>query len=511
MPLTRRQFVQVSVAASTASALDMLGAPLSHERKNVLFIAVDDQNASLGCYGASVISPNLDALAKRGTRFDKAYCQYPLCGPSRASLMTGAAPDTTKIYDLEHRVRDTMPNVVTLGQLFRQNGYYSARVGKIYHADVPADIGKDGLDDPATWDYVFDPQGIDHPTQEPDVTNFTPQQTRHDASGYARLGSTISFYESPSPDQAMTDSLGADETIRLLREKRNQPFFLAYGLYRPHVPWIVPKKYFDMYPLDSIETHPFHEGEMSIAPDVAYTTHPANFGMNESQQKQVIRAYRASTSFMDAQVGRVLAELKVLGLEKNTIVVFWADHGWSLGEHGQWEKQNLFESATRVPLIIAGAGKKDNVCMRTVEHLDVYPTLAELCGLKGTPPTLQGSSLAMLLKDGGAAWDKPSVSQVTRPPISDPWVFGYSIRTERFRYTSWQGTEIGEELYDYETDPNELKNMAASSEAAPVKSNLKEQLAAITASRGRKIDLGAKVEAQSRLSARTDRALERKA
>lgn len=495
MSFTRRKFLQAGAAASALPALKGLGTKLSNRKKNVLFIAVDDQNTSLGCYGAPVRSPNLDALAARGTRFANAYCQYPLCGPSRASLMTGAAPDTTRIYDLDHHVRDTMPDVVTIGQLFRKNGYYSARVGKIYHADVPADIGKDGLDDPATWDYVFDPQGVDHPTQERFVTDYTPQNARHDPDGYVRLGATISFYESPSPDEAMTDSLGADEVIRLLREKRDSHFFLAYGLYRPHVPWIVPKKYFDMYPIETIKTRPFRIGEMSIAPAPAYTTHPANFGMNEMQQKQAIRAYHASTSFMDAQIGRVLAELKALGLENDTIVVFWADHGWSLGEHGQWEKQNLFESATNVPLIIAGAGPKKNVSRRTVEHLDVYPTLTELCGLTGTPTSLQGTSVATLIRDGAAAWDKPAVSQVARPPATQFREMGYSIRTERYRYTSWQGTTVGEELYDYTQDPNELKNLAQFSELHAVKSELRQQLASITAARGRTMELGVAIAA----------------
>lgn len=494
MPISRRSFLQTGAAVSAATATTALAAKLPHGKKNVLFIAVDDQNTQLGCYGAPVKSPNLDALAARGTRFDRSYCQYPFCGPSRASLMTGLAPDTTHIYDLHHRIRDTMPDAITIGQLFRKNGYYSARVGKIFHADVPGDIGRDGLDDPQTWDYVFDPQGVDHPKQEPEVTNFTPQLTRHrKGDGAVLLGSTISFYESPSPDRAMTDGIGADEMIRLLREKRNEPFFLAYGLYRPHVPWIVPKPYFDMYPVETIKAQPFSASETSIAPPPAYTTHPPNFGMDDLQQRLAIRAYHASTSFMDAQVGRVLDELKALGLEKNTIVVFWADHGWSLGQHGQWEKQNLFESATHVPFILAGAGAKGQVCERTTEHLDIYPTLVELCGLSGAPATLQGSSVVPLLHDAKAQWNKPAVSQVTRPAAPDPAIFGYSMRDERYRYTSWQGTTTGEELYDYQNDPRELTNLARSPAALALKTRLKQQLNEITAARGRKIALGEKV------------------
>jgi iduronate 2-sulfatase len=490
---SRRKFLQSSAAATAASALTKAAAAGVHGKLNVLLIAVDDQNTRLGCYGDRFAkTPNLDALAARGTTFEKAYCQYPLCGPSRASLMTGLAPDTTRIYGNENRVRDTVPDVTTIGQLFRKNGYYSARVGKIYHADNPADIGQDGLDDPATWDYVFNPQGVDHPKEEPEVTNFTPLQTRHDKNGYARLGSTISFYESPSPDRTMTDSLGADETIRLLREKRNQPFFVAYGLYRPHVPWIVPKAYFDMFPLENIKAKPLGEEELHQAPAPAYTTHPPNFGMTELQCRQAIRAYYASSAFMDAQAGRVLSELRALGLEKNTVIVFWGDHGWSLGEHGQWEKQTVFESAAHVPLIFAGPGTTSGkVCTRTVEHLDIFPTLAALCGLKAVPPTLQGQSLTPLLKDSKSPWSKPAISQVTRPPAPDPKTIGYSIRDERYRYTSWQGATAGEELYDYDADPEEKKNIAADPSMAGVKTQLKQQLASVTASRGRKIQLGA--------------------
>ena len=489
--LSRREFIQTGALATTASAIKSSGLNGQNGRKNVLFIGVDDQNTQLGCYGSKLVkSPHIDGLAARGTRFANAYCQYPLCGPSRASLMTGRAPDTTHIYDLSTSVRDTMPDVVTIGQLFRKNGYYSARVGKIFHADVPADIGKDGLDDPATWDFVFDPAGEDHLKDEPLVTNFTPQLTRRDRSGYARLGSTISFYESPSPDSVMTDSIGADHVIRLLRENQHRSFFIAYGLYRPHVPWIVPSMRFDEYPIEDIEPRPLHESEMKQAPAAAYTTHPANYGMTELQCRQAIRAYSASTSFMDAQVGRVLQELKRLGLEKNTIVVFWADHGWSLGEHGQWQKMNLFESATHVPLIFAGPGiGAGNVSHRTVEHLDIYPTLAEICELHETPALLHGASVAPLLHNPNARWDRAAVSQVSRPLGSHPQTMGYSIRNERYRYTVWQGGDTGEELYDYVNDPREVANVADRTEMQSVKASLERELAVITRHRGRTMAL----------------------
>lgn len=496
MPLlSRRKFIQTSALATTASTLRASGVK-EKKRKNVLFIGVDDQNVSLGCYGESAVkSPHLDALASRGIRFSNAHCQYPLCGPSRASLMTGRAPDSTRIYDLSSRVRDTMPDVVTLGQLFRKNGYYSARVGKIYHQDVPAGIGQDGLDDPATWDYVFNPQGEDHPMDEPLVTNFTPQLTRYDKMGplrgYARLGSTISFYASPSADRVMTDSMGADEAIRLLSENQHRPFFIAFGLYRPHVPWIVPRSYFDQYPIETIQPRSFNEGELSQAPRAAYTTLPANYGMNELQCREAIRGYYASASFMDTQVGRVLAELKRLGLEKSTIVVFWADHGWSLGEHGQWQKLSLFESSTHVPLILAGPGiGAEKVCQRTVELLDIYPTLAEICNLHDTPTILHGTSLASLLRNPSAGWNRPAITQVTRPPDPHPGTMGYSIRNERYRYTVWQGGDTGEELYDYQLDPREARNVAHQPELQTTRKALRDELELVTQKRGRSMPLG---------------------
>lgn len=489
--LTRRTFLQVGASAAVLSSLGKASASSHTRPKNVLFIGVDDQNTRLRCYGNALVqTPNLDALANRGMRFDSAYCQYPLCGPSRSSLMTGMGPDTTKVYNLKTSFRTALPDAVTLGQLFRKNGYFSARVGKIYHQDVPLDIGTSGQDDPPTWDYVFNPNGVDHTQEEPKVTNYTPFKVHKTADGEPRIGSSICFYESAAPDEAMTDSLGADEVIRLLREKQKQPFFLAYGLYRPHVPWIVPKAYFDRYPLEKIEAMPLAEGELQQAPAAAYTTHPTNFGMDSLQCRKAIQAYYASSTFMDAQVGRVLRELKHLGLEDDTLVVFWADHGWSLGEHGQWQKQNLFESATHVPLILAGPGvAKGTVCRRTVEHLDIYPTLAELFALQHTPGKLQGQSLARLLREPHGLWASGAVSQVVRKSERDE-TFGYSFRTERYRYTSWQGKQVGEELYDYGTDPHESRNLAKDPRYKSLKSSLKNELARITESRGRSIPLG---------------------
>jgi uncharacterized sulfatase len=251
-----------------------------------------------------------------------------------------------------------------------------------------------------------------------------------------------------------------------------------------------------MYPLETIQATSFDPAEMGIAPAWAYVTKTPNYGMTTDQCRQAIRAYYAAASFLDFNVGRVLDALHRLGMAENTTVVFWADHGWQLGEHGQWEKQTLFEPATRVPLMIGGAGvtARGRACGRTVEHLDIYPTLVELCGLQGTPQNLHGQSLVPLLSNPEADWSHPAITQIYRPdhsaalsgwPASPPGgVMGYSIRTERYRYTFWKEASEGEELYDYETDPRELNNLASDGRSATVKAMLRDELEKICRQRG---------------------------
>jgi uncharacterized sulfatase len=480
-PISRRTFVQAGVAAALGSSMRAPAMVKRQPRKNVLFIGVDDLATQLGCYGRPVHSPNLDRLAARGVRFDSAYCQFPWCGPSRASLMTGLAPDTTRVHDLTTHFRQALPNVVTIGQLFRENGYFSARVGKIFHASDPGGEGTDGLDDPMTWDWTFDPVGVDHLKEEEFLTNFTPGRG---------LGSAIAFYRSRSPENEITDSIGASEVIRLLRQPHSQPFFIAFGLYRPHVPWVVPEAYFDRYPIDGIQPYPFDPSELSIAPPAAYWTQPANFGMTVDQRKQAIQGYYAATTFADAQIGRVLHELEVSGLAENTLVVFWADHGWQLGQHGQWMKQTLFEPAARVPVILAGAGVplSGATCRRPVEHLDLYPTIASICELSNVPETLHGESLVPLLHNSEAQWSKPAITQVNRLKTKQHAATeGYSIRDEQYRYTMWNDGQDGEELYDYRTDPNEMKNLAGEASLKQTKLRLRVALNATALSRGKTV------------------------
>ncbi len=470
MLTTRRSFL---FGAATAP---LIAAP--RKRRNVLFIASDDLNTCLSCYGHPVVrTPNIDRIARQGVRFDRAYCQYSLCSPSRSSLMTGMAPDTTGVYDLQKHFRETLPDVVTLPQLFQKNEYFTGRAGKIYHYGVPGQIGTNGLDDPPSWNQVVNPNGVDHTKEEPLLTHLTPKRTG--------LGSTVAFHASAEPDEKHTDGILADSVLQMMSEHRNEPFFIGAGFYRPHCPYIAPAKYFDRIPLDRINLAPFDESEMTMAPQWAYFNRDPNMGMTPDQRRQGMRAYFAAIEFMDAQVGKLLNGLDRLKLAADTVIVFWGDNGYQLGEHGQWMKQTNFEAAARIPLLFCGPGIRSHGrgCGRTVELLDIYPTLAEVCGLENVPLNLQGRSLASLLGNPNTPWDLPAVSQMQRRPQGRQ-VMGYSLRTERYRYTEWEFGAEGAELYDYEKDPREVHNIIDDSSTSSLRSLLQQKLRATIRKRG---------------------------
>ena len=441
------------------------GAQATARKPNVLVIMADDLNNDLGTYGHPVVkTPNIDRLAARGVRFDRAYNQFPLCSPSRVSLLTGLRPDATRVHDLQTDFRKLLPDVVTLPQMFKRNGYVSARVGKIYHYGNPGQIGTSGLDDPASWDEFVNPRGIDK-DEESKVTNHTPTRG---------LGSALAYYASPGGDEEHTDGKVAAETIALLEKHKDRPFFIGAGFYRPHCPFIAPRKYFDMYPLESI-TAPAALPDSWMPPPARFTV-PPHWGIAEQAQRETIRAYFASITFLDANVGRVLDALDRLGLASNTIVVFVSDHGYHLGEYGQWMKQTLFERSARVPLIVAGPGvpATGRASSKVVELLDLYPTLAALAGVTA-PKGLHGRSLAPLLKNPDAAWDHPAISQVRRGPAASPYM-GYSIRTDRWRYTEWDGGKRGAELYDEIADPQETRNLVMDPQHRSVVTDLQRRL-----------------------------------
>ena len=437
------------VSAITAICLlsSMAEAKRPPKKFNVLFIATDDCNNDESIYGHNEMStPNFARLAKRGVQFNKAYCQFPWCNPSRVSLLSGLTPDETKIYDLETSIRQTNPDVVTLPQMFRQNGYYSARVGKIFHYGVPGQIGTNGLDDSLSWEQRVNPIGRDK-TEEKKVINLTPSRN---------LGSALSYLAADGTDEEQTDGKVATEAIKLLAENKDRPFFLAVGFFRPHTPYVAPKEYFDLYPVDKIHLPKEPANDLDDIPEAAFFTKPANWGLTEDKLKESIQGYHAAISFMDAQLGRVLDALDRMKLSENTIIVLWSDHGYNLGEHGQWMKQSLFENSARVPMIICvPGGIKGKISERTVELLDIYPTLADLCNLKA-PQRLSGVSLKPLLNNPSAKWNRPALTQVSRGKI-----MGRSIRTEKWRYTEWDEGKAGTELYDEENDKGEITNLAS--------------------------------------------------
>jgi iduronate 2-sulfatase len=426
-------------------------AAAAARKLNVLFIAVDDMNNDLGCYGHPFVkSPNIDRLAKRGVKFERAYCQFPLCSPSRSSLLTGLRPGTTRVFNLTYHFRAGLPDVVTLPQLFKNDGYYTARVGKIYHYGNPGDIGTSGLDDPPSWNHFVNPAGRDKTVLESDIINYTPKRG---------LGSAMCFLsDKKGKDEEHTDGKVALETIRLLEQHKDKPFFVAAGFYKPHTPYVAPEKYFDLYPMDKIQLPGLSSDFQTSVPNpaLASTAPWPYFGITMDQGRECKQAYYAAISFVDAQIGKLLDTLDRLKLWDDTVVVFWSDHGYHLGEHGLWMKQSLFEESARVPLIIIAPGAKGNgkPCPRTVEFVDLYPTLADLAGL--TPPkNLEGASLKALLENPEAAWHRAAFTQVQRSGFP-----GYSVRTERWRYTEWDDGKQGAQLYDHDIDPHELHNLA---------------------------------------------------
>ena len=414
---------------------------------NVLFLICDDLNCDIGCYGhAQVKTPNIDRLAARGVRFDRAYCQYPLCGPSRASFMTGLYADQTLIHRNSIYLREHVPNVNTISQMYRDAGYFAMRIGKIYHYNVPKHIGTSGHDDPYSWNYTINPRGRDK-ADEDKIFSLTP----------GSFGGTLSWLAADGADQEQTDGIAATEARKALKTFADQgrSFYLAVGLYRPHTPYVAPKEYFRQYPLDQIVVPGVPDGYLETIPAPArksLTRKKHQVDLKEDLARQAIRAYYASITFADAQIGRILDALDEYGLADNTIVLFTSDHGYHMGEHGHYQKTTLFENATRVPLVMAGPGiARGHPSASMAEMVDFYPTLAELSGLE-IPEFVSGQSLVETLADPKKA---------TRTTALTQYDSGYSLRTARYRYTEWgEGGKLGRELYDHRTDPEEMGNLA---------------------------------------------------
>jgi len=435
---------------------------------NVLFFAVDDLRPEFGAYGNTVVkAPNLDRLAANGLTLSRAFCQQAVCSPSRSSLLTGTRPDTTKVYDLETHFRKALPDVVTLPQFFKENGYFVQGMGKLYHGS---------LDDPRSWS-----------------TPWTSPKTGHGAYGIPEnnVGRTKqnrgpAFESSEVPDNTFHDGALADMAIAALGDlaKKKEPFWLGVGFIRPHLPFVAPKKYWDLYDPAQIQLAP-NPFPAKDAPEYSVTSFgemrqyqgiPKQGPVSDDLARQIKHGYYAALSYMDAQMGRVLDELERLGLKENTIVVLWGDHGWKLGEHGSWCKHSNVENDTHAPLLISvpgmkTAGKKSS---GLVEFVDIYPTLAELCGLP-LPGHLEGKSFAPLIENPDQAWKTAAFSQYPRPGL-----MGYSMRTDRYRLTRWMdrkdpGVVKAVELYDQEKDPQENVNVAGNPELAEILKELTAQ------------------------------------
>lgn len=498
--ISRRGFLKAGLAAGAYALTtgDLAALAAARQRKmNVLFIAVDDLRPECGCYGVPFMkTPNIDALAERGTLFNRAYCQQAVCSPSRTSLLTGRRPDTTGIYDLRTHFRLTIPDVVTLPQYFKNHGYHTQGLSKIYHG---------GLDDPQSWSVPhWVPHAAAYGTKE--VMNaIQEEKKRLRAQGEVLSDTAIETdpktgtvlrvkgptrkamgpaWEAPDvPDNALADGMTADKAVEVLREVKDKPFFLAVGFLRPHLPFVAPKKYFDLYPPEQVKLapNPFRPKD---APDLAFANWgelrqykgiPKKGSMPDKEALELRRAYYAAVSYTDAQIGKVVNELEKLGLRDNTVIILWGDHGWQLGEHGEWCKHTNFEVATRSPMIISAPGQKapGSKTDALAEFVDIYPTLCELCDLP-QPKGLEGRSFAPLMNDPKKPWKTAAFSQYPRGKT-----MGYSVRTDRYRYTEWIEPEKGavaQELYDHRTDPQENTNVAGLPENKAVVQELSRKL-----------------------------------
>ena len=524
-------------------AVSLLGllsfSPIIAQEKtkpNVLFIAVDDLKPVLGCYGDKIIkTPNIDRLAKMGTVFLNNYCQQAVCGPTRASLLTGMRPDVTKIRDLHTKMRDINPDILTLPEYFINQGYTTSGIGKIFH--------------PSCVDKKFDPQSWSIPflvPKESDYSNGFPVQKHYQSTELKALNSKVevvggdqvgkgkgkkkgkkedededgggsrgpAFECLDLPDDAYDDGVSTKLAVKQIEKLNasNKPFFMAVGFRKPHLPFVSPKKYWDLYQREDMPIAEFQEhalnskvfsyqypGELTnysgVKEFAKYDKNENNeFGLAIDKQKELVHAYYAAVSYIDAQVGILLNTLEKSGTLNNTIIVLWGDHGWHLGDHDMWGKHTNYEQATKVPLIIAAPGLKSGQSKSMTEFVDVFPTLCELSGGK-IPTNLDGKSLVPVMKNNKVAVKEYAMSQYPRKmPKSDikkedgkGKLMGYSLRTTQYRYTVWMKNFTSDlpysadkvytlELYDYDKDPLEKVNVAYDKKYASVATDLDKKM-----------------------------------
>ncbi|MFM8573426.1 MAG: sulfatase [Pirellula sp.] len=431
-------------------AIGFLASPVSiaQDRPNVLFIAIDDLNHWVGHLGRNpqTKTPNIDRLASQGVYFTRAYCTAPACNPSRASLMSGLRPSTTGCYVNAQDWHPGIDEKLMLNTHFANAGYRVYGAGKIYHGSYGAG---------GHWDDYYHGGG---------KTKKHPDAKDQGVGG-------IHFYPLANTDEEMHDYQSVSYGLEKLQEKSDKPFFLAIGLHKPHMPFSVPKKWYEMFPLDSIELPPHRQGDLDDVPAAGVKMAGPQKDHAEiiasGRWKEAVQAYLATIAFCDAQIGRLLEGLDRSEYRDNTIVVLWSDHGWSLGEKSHWRKFALWEEPTRTVFIwrIPGNKPPTNRCDRTVDYLSIYPTLCELTGLP-TPKHLEGRSIASLLKDPKATWDLPAVTTHGR--------LNHSVRSENWRYIRY--ADGSEELYDEASDPLEYNNLAKDASYASQKENLSKWL-----------------------------------
>ncbi len=502
-------------------------------KPNILFIAVDDLKPLLGCYGNTLVkSPNIDRLAKMATVFDKNYCQQAICGPTRASIMTGTRPDATKIWNLTTQMREANPNTLTLPQYLISQGYTTSGIGKIYHPSS-AIVGVD----PVSWSIPYlKSKESDFPAefgipangqyQLPETKDrMTPEiiaERKKQSKDLAANDENPKSIKGPStecmdvPDNAYQDGVNAllakEQIIKL--SKDNKPFFMAVGFSKPHLPFVAPKKYWDLYKREEMPIAPFQEhskngpliayhqsGELRNYLDIPeFATLPADslrIGLQLEKQRELIHGYHAAISYMDAQVGILLNTLEELGTLDNTIIVLWGDHGWHLGDHDLWHKHTNFEQATRAPLIIAGPGIKAGKTSSLTEFVDVFPTICDLAGIS-IPKNLDGKSLKPLMLNNKTKGKEYSISQYPRKlkklemikkGYTDAKMMGYSLRTDQYRYTIWmnnftskdifnESQVYASEMYDYVKDPLEKINVVNDKNYTSILASLKSKMIA---------------------------------
>jgi len=445
---------------------DLSPVPAAPARPNVLFIVVDDLRPVLGCYGDRVVkTPNIDRLAESGMVFERAYCQLPSCCPSRTSVLTGLRVETTGVTaNSSPHFRQRLPDHVTLPQFFKQHGYFCKELGKVFHRR-----------DPQSWsepkwipqcEYAYPIYTSAEAIARQRRTRVTKKPS--DWWGTQRWIKVNSWEAADVADEVLFDGQLATQAVAELDRNQDRPFFLAVGFFRPHLPFIAPQRYFDLYPEDSLRL-PERQSRPEAPPECAVHRSPELRtyvdisrieDLSRQQQERLLRAYYAAVSYVDAQIGRVLDELNRLHLRERTIVVLWSDHGYHLGDRGLWGKATNFEESVRSTLIVSAPGIPAGRTKGLAELVDLYPSLCELCDLS-QPQRLEGTSFVPLMRSPDRAWKSAAFSQAS-PRKAE----GFSMRTDRYRYTEWHrdGGIVATELYDHEVDPDEMRNIAAAAD-----------------------------------------------